>query len=131
MRELLNQIAGFATVGLVATGVHALAYALLGGMAFISPLLANFLAFLLAFVFSYVGHFKITFAKEMEGRSLHRSFGIQLRFFLVALLGLGLNSLAVWLTTDVLELHYLLAILPMVFLVPLATFGLSRVWAFK
>ena len=77
MISIISQMAKFASVGLVATGVHALVYAFLGGLGPISPLQANFLAFLVAFIFSYVGHFKITFAKEMEGRSLQHAFGVQ------------------------------------------------------
>lgn len=131
MIALFNQVAKFASVGLVATGVHTLVYALLGGLQQITPMAANFLAFLVAFVFSYVGHFKFTFAEEMDGRSMQRAFGVQLRFFIVALIGLALNSGVVWLTTEIFTLNYLFAIVPMVFLVPLLTFGLSRLWAFK
>jgi len=131
MISIISQMAKFASVGLVATGVHALVYAFLGGLEPISPLQANFLAFLVAFIFSYVGHFKFTFAKEMDGRSLQRSFGVQARFFTVALSGLGLNSVAVWLTTEIFELNYLIAILPMFVLVPTVTFGLAKLWAFR
>lgn len=131
MKSTVIQVSRFASVGLVATGIHALVYGVLGGVSSITPMLANLLAFLVAFGFSYLGHFRFTFGEQMRGRSALRSYSVQLRFFVVALTGLGLNALGVWVTTDYLKANYLLAILPMVFVVPLITFGISKAWAFR
>lgn len=131
MRQLISQLARFASVGLLATAIHTVSYAILGGLHFLSPMTANLLAFLVAFGFSYVGHFTYTFSGQMQGRSLRHSHSVQLRFLIVALVGLALNSIGVWATTDWLELHYLFATLPMLFVVPLITFGMARLWAFK
>lgn len=131
MKNLVLQVSRFASVGLVATGVHALVYGVLGGFSNITPMAANLLAFVVAFGFSYLGHFRFTFSEQMQGRSALQSYSVQLRFFVVALLGLGLNALGVWVTTDYLKANYLLAILPMVFIVPLITFGVSKIWAFR
>lgn len=131
MKSLVLQVSRFASVGLVATGVHALIYGVLGSFSGITPMLANLLAFLFAFCFSYLGHFRFTFREQMHGRSALRSYLVQLRFFAVALVGLALNAFGVWVTTDYLKANYLLAILPMVLVVPLITFGISKVWAFR
>lgn len=131
MKNLVLQVSRFASVGLVATGVHALVYGVLGSFSNITPMAANLLAFVVAFGFSYLGHFRFTFSEQMQGRSALRSYPVQLRFLVVALLGLGLNALGVWVTTDYLKANYLLAILPMVFIVPLITFGVSKIWAFR
>lgn len=131
MRELVRQLSRFASVGALATGVHTAIYAGLGGLDAFSPMLANFVAFVFAFGFSYFGHFRVTFKEQLRGRSLVRSYAVQLRFLIVALLGLALNALGVWFVTDYLGSHFLFATLPMVFMVPLVTFFVARSWAFR
>jgi putative flippase GtrA len=129
MRSLIHQITKFASVGLMATVVHAIVYGLLGTL--IAPILANLLAFFIAFIFSYIGHFLWTFRAQTRGHTVHKAFAYQLRFMTVAVMGLLLNSLAVWVVTEWLQLDYLFALVPMVFMVPLFTFALAKLWAFK
>lgn len=113
----------------MATAVHAIVYGLLGTL--ITPLLANLVAFLIAFIFSYVGHFFWTFRAQTQGHTVHKAFAYQLRFMTVAIIGLLLNSFAVWAVTEWLQLDYLFALVPMVFIVPLVTFALAKFWAFR
>ena len=129
VKSLVAQLSKFASVGVVATGVHALVYGVVGR--FLEPMLANLIAFLIAFVFSYSGHFLWTFRAQTEGQKVHKAFAFQLRFLIVALSGLLLNSLAVWVVTEWLQIDYLYAVVPMVFVVPLVTFALAKLWAFK
>jgi len=129
VRELLFQLTRFASVGLIATGVHALSYASFSAIG-IDPLLSNLFAFLIAFSISFIGHFKWTFKNAVGDQNIHTAWRAQIKFLVVALTGLSLNSLSVLVITDWLDAHYLLAILPMVFVVPLITFGLSKVWVF-
>lgn len=129
MRSLIHQLSKFASVGGVATGVHALVYGVVGRL--LEPMLANLIAFLIAFVFSYLGHFLWTFRAQTQGQKVHKAFAYQLRFLVVALSGLLLNSLAVWVVTEWLQMDYLFAVVPMVFVVPLVTFALAKLWAFK
>jgi putative flippase GtrA len=129
MRSLIYQLSKFASVGLIATGVHALVYGVVGAV--LEPMLANLIAFLIAFLFSYSGHFLWTFRAQTQGREMHKAFSYQFRFLVVALSGLLLNSVAVWLVTERLQIDYLYAVLPMVFVVPLVTFALAKVWAFR
>ena len=129
MRSLIYQLSKFASVGVVATGVHAIVYAVIGAV--LEPMLANLIAFFVAFLFSYLGHFLWTFRDQTQGREVHKAFVYQFRFLLVALSGLLLNSLAVWVVTQWLQIDYLYAIGPMVFVVPLVTFTLAKGWAFR
>ena len=129
MRSLIYHLSKFASVGVIATGVHALVYAVAGGL--LKPVLANLIAFLIAFLFSYTGHFLWTFRAQTQGREMHEAFAYQFRFLVVALSGLLLNSVAVWLVTERLQIDYLYAVVPMVFIVPLLNFALAKVWAFR
>ena len=129
MKNLIQQLSKFASVGVVATGVHALVYGLVGRL--LEPMLANLIAFIIAFVFSYTGHFLWTFRTQTQGQKVHKAFAYQLRFLVVAMSGLLLNSLGVWVVTEWLEMGYLFALAPMIFVVPLVTFFLAKRWAFK
>ena len=129
MRSLIYQLSKFASVGVIATGVHALVYGVVGAV--LEPMLANLIAFLIAFLFSYSGHFLWTFRAQTRGHEMHKAFAYQFRFLVVALSGLLLNSLAVWLVTERLQIDYLYAVVPMVFVVPFVTFALAKVWAFR
>lgn len=129
MRSLIYQLSKFASVGVIATGVHALVYGVVGAV--LEPMLANLIAFLIAFLFSYSGHFLWTFRAQTQGHEMHKAFAYQFRFLVVALSGLLLNSVAVWLVTERLQIDYLCAVVPMVFVVPLVTFALAKVWAFR
>ena len=129
VRSLIAQLSKFASVGVVATAVHAVVYGFSGSL--LEPMLANLIAFLIAFIFSYSGHFFWTFRAQTEGHKVYRAFAYQFRFLLVALSGLVLNSLAVWVVTQWLQIDYLYAVVPMVFVVPLVTFALAKGWAFR
>lgn len=128
-RTLLTQLTKFASVGLFATGIHTLVYGILGHS--LDPFLANLIAFLIAFVFSYSGHFLWTFRSQTGGAKIHRAFNYQLKFLMVALSGLFLNSFAVWVVIEWLQFDYLFAVVPMIFVVPLLTFVLAKFWVFR
>lgn len=115
----------FAVVGLAATAVHVGVVWLLMGLFSQPPYLANALAFLTAFGFSYLGHCHWSFrAQERQGNSFRR-------FFLIASSAFLLNNI---LLTYMLEKAYfseLVSVIIAVFIIPLYTFIGSRFWAFK
>jgi putative flippase GtrA len=96
-----------------------------------APLLANFAAFCVAVGVSFFGHFHWTFAGEHlrpgGNTRVNRTFA---RFFAVAVFGLGLNSLAVYVITDVLMMSYLYSAGLMVTVVPVILFVINKYWAF-
>jgi len=129
--RLGTQYVKFGFVGGAATATHVGMFAGLIEIAGIAPLLANFLAFCAAFGVSFLGHYCWTFA------GIHAPYDGQLRmdrtlrrFLAVALFGLGLNSLAVYVVTDTLTLSYGYAIVIMVSIVPVVLFAINKYWAF-
>lgn len=120
---LLAQLLRFGLVGLLATAVHAAAYGVAVSRAAVPPLLANPLAFVAAFVISFVGHHRWTFAGHGAEYAIPR-------FFATALLGLAVNQFMVWLLVERLGLPPLSALFSIVLLVPALVFIASRYWAF-
>lgn len=120
----IGEILRFGGVGGVSTLAHmAIGTALitLG----IPPLLANIIAFSLAFGVSFYGHHKITFANN--GRNARAAFQ---RFLVVALIGFSINEglLALMLWTTAIAPQK--ALLISTGLAAVSTYFLSRNWAF-
>lgn len=126
MRARLGEIARFGSVGLAATAVHAGVYAVLvSSGAAAGPQASNLIAFAVAFVVSFLGHHNFTFRNS--GRS---AGGAAARFLVVALAGYALNAGFVALTTGALAEPPLVAVLFMLFVTPVVTYVLSKLWAF-
>lgn len=127
-RAAIGEALRFGVVGAAATATHAAAY--LGwGYAGVPPMAANLLAFCIAVIVSFVGHSFWTFpqARKKGRRAGLESFA---RFAAVALCGLALNTLSVYVVVRVLGLPSAYAAIPMLTAVPLILFLLSRSWAF-
>ena len=127
--RLLGQYVKFGSVGGGATLVHVSLFSLLIEKGHVTPLIANVQAFVVAFLLSFVGHYYWTFADQIGGKGVRRSAIV--RFLVTALIGLGLNTLIVYLIDQVFNLHYLYAAILMVGPVPLLLFALSKFWAFR
>jgi len=121
----LDRLFRFGSVGLLATATHALVYAVLADGGWIAPLGANLAGFAVAVTVSFLGHRHWTFA----GRPARA--GQWQRFVVAAIGSLALNSLGVWVVTELLALDPLWALLPMLFLVPAATYLLLSLWVFR
>jgi putative flippase GtrA len=133
VRPLLRvgmQYARFGTVGVAAAAIHVLMFSASIELAGLAPLAANFVGFGVAVVVSFFGHFQWTFRGQTAGGSRRRQRTALARFTLVALTGLALNSLAVYVVVNLLALPYHYAILLMISVVPLVVFALSKLWAF-
>ena len=122
---LLAQIGRFGLVGFVASGVHvAVAFCAHYGFE-MSPLIANFLAFLFAWGVAYSGHFVWTF----EGGGSHRDS--VWRFTVVSLLSMALNQFIVWVVTSKLNGPFAIAIFLVVMIIPGLSFVISKFWTFR
>lgn len=130
--QLALQYVRFGTVGMAATATHVLIFAASIELAGVRPLMANMIAFPIAVLVSFIGNFRWTFASGGRGAAgIGRPARVALvRFAIIALIGLALNSLAVYLVVDALALAYGLAIVLMVTVVPGIMFTLSKLWAF-
>ncbi|MBS0505846.1 MAG: GtrA family protein [Proteobacteria bacterium] len=123
---LLPQPLQFVLVGGCAAATHLAVVALLVQLTHMAPLVANVLAFLVAFVVSYNGHALLTFASAGA-----RGWAVVARYFAVACLSFVANELLYALALDWLHWHYLWSLAGVLLLVAVATFVLSKFWAFR
>lgn len=115
----------FVFVGASAALVHLLSAALCVRLG-LHPLAANVVAFHIAFVVSYIGQSRLTFAD----RDVSVRDGLP-RFLAVSYLGFATNETMYALLLAYTRLHYLVALAGVLVAVAAMTFLLSRAWAFR
>ncbi|MDE2385745.1 MAG: GtrA family protein [Alphaproteobacteria bacterium] len=124
MKALIKQLAKFASVGAIATGLHVLvALALHHGLG-LAPLRANLGAFCMATLWSYFGNWAWTFGAQAKVKSSAP------KFIAMSLAGFGLNQSIVYWVTVVEKLPFAVALVPVVMIVPAFTFWVSRTHIF-
>ncbi|PSJ41872.1 GtrA family protein [Allosphingosinicella deserti] len=124
---LLTQLIRFALVGGFVTALGVAAYWFPATFLGVPPLLANFLAYVIAVAFGFVLHGKVSFA----GHGSRDKAGVRtFRFMIVSLISLALNSLFVWVLTGPMNGPTWWPVIPMLFVTPLVTFTLNRQWVF-
>lgn len=116
----------FVAVGGAAAATHLLVVAALVQGFAMPPLVANVLAFLVAFVVSYGGHAMLTFAGQ---QAPHRS--ALPRYFLVACGSFALNELLYYIALHQLHWHYWWSLVGVLLLVAVITFVAAKFWAFS
>ena len=122
----MKKLAAFGLVGLTAAGVHYLVVWLLVSHYAVAPLAANVGGFLVAFWTSFFGHRHLSFAHARPA-PVRQSLP---RFAAVALTGFAVNeSLYAWLLAYT-PLPYTWALVLVLGTVAVATYLLSRFWAF-
>lgn len=120
-----KQVFKFGVVGGVSTLVSSGMFLMLADSFKIAPLLANFLAFLFAFSISYLGHSRWTFENQQHSNEK------LIKFLMVSLLGLTINSVLVWLLIHILKQPTYVATFPMIFFTPLVIFCINKFWTFN
>jgi putative flippase GtrA len=122
---IARQGATFAVVGLLATATHLVTALVAREGLSASPMTANFAGYVAAVGVSYLGNARWTFGRP----ALH---GVQfVRFLVVSLAGLGLNQAITWLVAVRLGLPFWVALGAVVTVVPVFSFLISRLWAFR
>lgn len=121
----LGRILRFAIVGFAATATHATTVLFLVERNGIDPLWANFFAFLLAVIVSFVGHYHWTFTSSIPYTIAFP------KFFISALLGLCLNQMIMFCTVSMLALNYQFGLAVVVTLVPVINFLINSLWTFQ
>ncbi|RUR07214.1 GtrA family protein [Legionella sp. km772] len=119
-----QQVLFFAGVGAGAALTHLLVVLNLVNHFAIEPLLANLIAFFIAFNVSYLGHRYLSFSHLENKKQLSLP-----HFFLVASSAGALNELLYFLLLKYSSVHYLLALVVVLGLVAIYSFLLSRFWA--
>lgn len=126
-REVALQILRFGFSGGVATAISLVVYYTLAVWRHEPPQLANLIAYLMAVVVSYVLHSRFSFRGHGSRDNPARR---TMRFVVVSMVSFGLNAFWVWLLTDRLGLPRAWPMAPMLFVTPLTTFTLNRLWVF-
>lgn len=128
---MIRQLARFGVVGIAAMAVHWLMVAVLVPLGAL-PLIANVVAFAVAFNVSYIGHRNWTFATDTTVDVAVGDRGTPFkRFFGVALLSFVLNEILYYLLLRYTALDYRVALFIVLIAVAALTFILSRYWAFR
>lgn len=115
----------FGAVGLTAMAVHLASVALVLVPLGLSPLVANVIAFLIAFQVSHAGHRRFTFSHHDAPASQSRW-----RFFAVACASFLVNELMYAALLRFTTLDYRVALFIVLVLVAALTYVSSRTWAF-
>jgi putative flippase GtrA len=126
-RTVLAQLARFVVSGAFVTALGVGVYALIALVLRWHPQLGNFLAYVVAMATGYVMHSRWSF-RDHGGERTGRT---KVRFVIVSLASLALNSFWVWLLTEGFRLSPAWPILPMLFVTPAVTFLLNRHWVFR
>lgn len=122
----IKRILCFGGVGGLAAATHFFVAVLLISQAFMNPLLANLIAFLIAFVVSYTGQRYWTFAaKHYNHRNTLGRYG------LTAIIGFLINETTLWLGLTVFHAWYPLILGLAIIVAAVSTYLLSANWAFK
>jgi len=122
---MIRQFVRFGLIGVVSTLVHVAVALILHHFFGFSPLWSNAMAFMTAWMVSYVGNWVWTF----EAATTHSHSAP--RFFIVAAGGFALNQLIVLITSEWWGWPFWLALVPVVMIVPLVGFIASRYWAYR
>lgn len=121
---MILQLARFGVVGIAAMAVHWLVVMALVPLG-LRPLIANVVAFAIAFNVSYWGHRNWTFDSDASHRTTFW------RFFAVACASFVLNECLYYVLLTYSHLGYQLALALVLVTVAALTFVLSRQWAFR
>lgn len=127
--RLISEGIRFGIVGIIATGVHIGLFVFFIEILVITPVWANIFAYTFAFIVGFIGHFLWTF--KLHTRKQYRAWKpALLKFMVVSLFGLLLNTASVFIVVNILNLHYLYAVLVMVTAIPAIVFLLSKLWVY-
>jgi putative flippase GtrA len=124
LAEEFLRLARFSAVGTIATVAHIVVAAILVAAAGANPTVGAMIGFVAAFMVSYFGHFRFTFAAS--GR--YRDY--LLKFVVSSLASFLLSTAAVWVATAVLGIDYKPALIALGIFVPVCNYLMNRFWVF-
>jgi putative flippase GtrA len=126
-RTLFTQLLRYGVTGGLVTLLGVAAYATSVRVGHIAPLIANVIAYLIAMGFGYFMHGRYSFRGHGSRDAPVKQGG---KFFVTSGISFGLNSLFVWIFTDIFGWDALTPIAAMVFITPLICFVIYRKWVF-
>jgi putative flippase GtrA len=122
--KLIERLVYFVGIGSLAALVHLTVVVYLVSALELQPLIANVIAFLIAFQFSFFGHKYLTFARLEEQKTLQLP-----HFFLVAATGGIINECLYFLLLHYTRLDYFLSLVLVLGLSASYNFVISRYFA--
>ncbi|MDN5566794.1 MAG: GtrA family protein [Psychrobacter sp.] len=129
-----RQALWFLIVGASAAGVHFLVLISVVSLTTISPAWANVIAFLLAFIVSFLGHFYLTFDTSTTSTLYEnkRPLHALLKWFASSVIGFAANQGLFLLGLNWFgERYYIFIWLVITAIITVMTFALGKLWAFK
>lgn len=105
MNRLVEQILKFGVVGIIATGIDYILLIFLKEICGIDYLLASGISYSAATVFNYI----LTMRYVFEGKDNVSKIKEFLLFFVMSVVGLGVNQIVMWISTDILKIYYILS----------------------
>lgn len=124
---MLGQLIRFGIAGGITTALYSAVYSPLAAYQITSEQVANICGYLVAMASGWLIHGKWSF----------RGHGAQAsqttwRFFVVSLVSFGMNTFFIWVLTDdaMLAGPWWWPLIPVLFVTPLVTFALNRIWVF-
>jgi putative flippase GtrA len=124
LAEELWRLARFFAVGTIATIVHIGVAMIVVAAAGANPTVGAMIGFVAAFMVSYFGHFRFSFAAS--GR--YRDY--LLKFAVSSLASFLLSTAAVWVATAILGIDYKPALIALAIIVPVCNYLVNRFWVF-
>lgn len=126
MKRMFREVSWFIGVGCVAAATHwIVAIAYVDNLSF-SPLIANVMGWLVAFLVSFTGHYRLTFRHQPKQLLVALR-----RFFLVSATGFMINEAAYAYLLQVTKIHYDVLLAGILIAIACLTFLVSRLWAFR
>ena len=124
-RAVLFQLGRFIVSGALVTALGVGVYAIVALVLRWHPQIGNLLAYAVAMATGYLLHSRWSFRDHGT-----RTGATGIKFVIVSLLSLAMNSFWVWLATGPMGLSPAWPIAPMLFVTPGVTFLLNRQWVF-
>ncbi|HEB56200.1 MAG TPA: GtrA family protein [Gammaproteobacteria bacterium] len=121
----MKQFILFAMLGGVGTAGHYLTLILLVQLVGLAAVWATTAGFMVGAVMNYFLNYHLTFRSDKAHSET------MLKFFIVALVGAGLNMMVMFLGVNILSLFYLLVQVAASFVVLLWTFSANKLWTFS
>ena len=126
MKKMFREIVVFVMVGCAAAATHWLvAVACVGRLGW-SPLVANVVGWLVAFIVSFSGHYRLTFRHQPKAL-----FVALRRFFVVSASGFAVNELSYAFLLKATAVRYDILLAMILIAIAFLTFVVSRLWAFR
>lgn len=102
MKKLINQILKFGIVGVIATIIDFIVLYLLTEFLHVHYLISSIISFTVSVIFNYILSIKWVF--EANHKQTKKDFII---FVVLSIIGLGINSLIMYLMVDKFNIHYM------------------------